>query len=170
VADGRLTLREAAIRLGVSEGAIRKRVARGTIRSEMGTDGKRYVWLGGADGGADNGEDASSPHEYGTLRSSDVALIEELREEVHYLREQLNRELERRGAESERYQRIVAGLTQANANLTERLRELEAPQEPPETSPPNAGAGSSAREEPRPADLSQEGAEPRSWWRRVFGG
>jgi hypothetical protein len=56
-----------------------------------------------------------------------LRLIEELREEVHYLRQQLNRELERRSAESERYQRIVAGLTQANANLTERLRELEAP-------------------------------------------
>jgi hypothetical protein len=169
VTEGRLTLREAAIRLGVSEGAIRKRVMRGTLRSEMGADGKRYVWLDGTDGGGDNGEDASSTHEYGTLRSSDVALIEELREEVHYLREQLNRELERRGAESERYQRIVAGLTQANANLTERLRELEAPQEPSESRPPSAGTGPLAREEPRPG-ATQEGAEPRSWWRRVFGG
>jgi hypothetical protein len=97
-------------------------------------------------------------------------LVEELREEVHYLREQLNSELERRSAESERYQRIVAGLTQANANLTERLRQLEAPSEPPETSPPNAGAGLS-REEPRPATTvgPQEAAEPRSWWRRLFG-
>jgi hypothetical protein len=131
-----VTLREAAIRLGVSEGAIRKRVMRGTLRSEMGPDGKRYVWLDGTDGG----EDTSSTHESGALRSSDVELIEELREEVHYLWEQLNRELERRGAESERYQRIVAGLTQANANLTERLRELEASAEPLGGSP-NAEAG-----------------------------
>jgi len=91
----------------------------------MGTDGKRYLWLDGADGGADNREDASSTRESGALRSSGDGLIEVLREEVHYFREQLNRELERRSAESERYQRIVAGLTQANANLTERLRELE---------------------------------------------
>jgi hypothetical protein len=90
-----VTLREAAIRLGVSEGAIRKHVMRSTLRSEMGPDGKRYVWLDGTDGG----EDTSSTHESGALRSSDVELIEELREEVHYLWEQLNRELERRSAE-----------------------------------------------------------------------
>jgi hypothetical protein len=167
VTDGRVTLREAAIRMGVSEGAIRKRVARGTLRSEMGTDGKRYVWLDGTDGGADNGEDASSTRESDPLRLSDVGLIEELREEVHYLREQLNRELERRSAESERYQRIVAGLTQANANLTERLRELEPPSEPP-GGPPNAGAGL-AREARPGGEEAQEDSE-RPWWRRVFGG
>jgi hypothetical protein len=167
VTDGRLTLREAAIRLGVSEGAIRKRVMRGTLHSEMGADGKRYVWLDGADGGADNGEDASSTRESDSLRLSDVGLIEELREEVHYLREQLNRELERRSAESERYQRIVAGLTQANANLTERLRELEAPSEPSDR-PPNAGAGSRREETPPGGEEAQEGAR-RPWWRRLFG-
>jgi hypothetical protein len=171
VTDRRLTLREAAIRLGVSEGAIRKRVARGTLRSEIGTDGKRYVWLNGTDEGADRGEDTSSTHESGALKSSDVELIGELHEEVHYLREQLNRELERRSAESERYQRIVAGLTQANVNLSERLRELEPPSEPP-GGPPNGGAGS-RREEARPAsEGSQEPSEGRRepWWRRLFGG
>jgi hypothetical protein len=169
VADGRLTLREAAIRLGVSEAAIRKRVARGTLRSEMGSDGRRYVWLGGADGGADNREETSSTHESGALRSSDVELIEELREEVHYLREQLNRELERRSAESERYQRIVAGLTQANTDLTERLRELEAPQEP--SGSPETASGPPDRGDVPPATggAREEGAE-RPWWRRVFGG
>ena len=58
-----MTLREAAVRLGVSEGAIRKRVARGSISSEMGEDGLRYVYLygehardgRGADGGTDGG-------------------------------------------------------------------------------------------------------------------
>ncbi len=43
IADKRLTLRQAAARLGVSEFAIRKRVERGTLRSDKGPDEKRYV-------------------------------------------------------------------------------------------------------------------------------
>jgi len=45
VADERLTLRQAAARLGVSESAIRKRVERGSLRSDKGPDGRRYVYL-----------------------------------------------------------------------------------------------------------------------------
>jgi hypothetical protein len=41
--------------------------------------------------------------------------------------------------------------------------------EPPESRPPNAGAGPVAGEERRPG-VPQEGVEPRSWWRRVFKG
>ena len=44
-ADERLSLRQAAARLGVSESAIRKRVERGTLRSDKGADGRRYVYL-----------------------------------------------------------------------------------------------------------------------------
>jgi hypothetical protein len=54
-------------------------------------------------------------------------MLDELRDEVRYLREQLHKELERRSAESARYQEIVAALTQANTSLTERLQALEAP-------------------------------------------
>jgi hypothetical protein len=48
------------------------------------------------------------------------------------------------------------------------LEELEAPQEP-SGSPQSAGAGSEKEEAPPGGDGTQEGAEPRSWWRRVFG-
>jgi hypothetical protein len=41
-----MTLREAAELLGVSEEAIRKRVVRGTLPSEVGEDGRRYVYIG----------------------------------------------------------------------------------------------------------------------------
>ena len=57
-------------------------------------------------------------------------LVEELRDRVAFL----ERELERRDVEADRYQQIVAGLTQTNNQLSTRLRELEAPQVPPETS------------------------------------
>ena len=52
-------------------------------------------------------------------------LVEELRDRVAFL----ERALERRNVEAERYQQIVAGLTQTNNQLASRLRELEAPQE-----------------------------------------
>jgi hypothetical protein len=136
VTDERLTLRQAAARLGVSESAIRKRVERGTLRSDKGTDGRRYVYL-------DTGADASATHERDALMSE---RIEELRDEVHYLRDQLHQELERRSAEAERYQQIVAALTTANASLSERLRALEPPQEPP----------SQPRESPETVEAEQE--------------
>ena len=45
LATRRVTMREAADLLGVSKEAIRKRVVRGTLPSEMGEDGRRYVYL-----------------------------------------------------------------------------------------------------------------------------
>ena len=136
--DERLTLRQAAARLGISESAIRKRVERRTLRSEKGSDGRRYVYLDtGADNVVDTGADMSTTRERDALISE---MVEELRDEVHYLREQLHQELERRSAEAERYQQIVAALSTANASLSERLRELEPPQETTE-SPETVEAG-----------------------------
>jgi chromosome segregation ATPase len=51
-------------------------------------------------------------------------LVEELRDRVAFL----ERALERRSVEAERYQQIVASLTQTNNHLASRLREIEAPQ------------------------------------------
>jgi hypothetical protein len=106
-------------------------------------------------------------------------MIEELRDEVHYLREQLHQELERRSAEAERYQQIVAALTTANASLSERLRALEPPSDPRES--PTEGAEismgptpSEAREEAQESVQSlggpRSGTARGSWWRRMFGG
>src|SRR5215212_588050 len=108
VADERLTLRQAAARLGVSESAIRKRVERNTLRSEKGADGRRYVYLGSV---ADTVADASATHERG-------ALISEMRAHNETLREQLEAE---RQAHAEA-RRIIAG-------LVERIPAIEAPQE-----------------------------------------
>jgi hypothetical protein len=144
----RVTLREAATMLGVSEGAVRKRVARGTIRSELGEDGRRYVYVAeGTDGGADNGADASSPHEPGGLTS-------ELRDRLRYVEGQLEAE---RQAHAEARRLLAAAL--------ERIPAIEAPQEASEA-PETVQEPS----EPRPdAPGAQEGAR-RPWWRRVFGG
>jgi hypothetical protein len=105
-------------------------------------------------------------------------LVEELRDRVAFL----ERELERRGMEADRYQQIVAGLTQANNQLSTRLRELEAPQVPPEASesvveePERAGrpvpeALQAGYERPRDtAEFPMRGSLTRPWWRRMFGG
>jgi hypothetical protein len=77
----------------------------------------------------------------------------------------LERELERRGDETERLHQIVAGLTRATTELSTRLPELEAPSEPRE-SPVTATEGADAH---HPPGGIQEGAQ-RPWWRRVFGG
>jgi hypothetical protein len=114
-------------------------------------------------------------------------LVEELRDRVRFLK----RELDRRSVEAERYQHIVAGLATANANLTDRLKELEAPVAPAVPSQEPPGASESVVEEPdraeprsgtpgpqesayRPPDTAEwpvrGGSLTRPWWRRVFGG
>ena len=159
----RVTIREAAARLGVTEAAIRKRIQRGSLDKEMGSDGRVYVYL-------DLSQDMSHPQS----QIQRNPLVEELRDRVAFL----ERALERRGIEAERYQQIVAGLTQTNNQLATRLRELEPP--PPEAAPPKrpaepptvASQEEPGRAEPRPsAEEPQEPAqeEQRSWWRRIFG-
>ena len=156
----RVTIREAAHRLGVTEAAVRKRIQRGSLDKEMGEDGRVYVYL-------DLYQDMSHPES----QVDHEPLVEELRDRVRFL----ERELERRSVEAERYQHIVAGLATANANLTDRLKELEAPVREPVASqePPEASVSASKgqdRAEPRSSTgATQEDAE-RPWWRRMFGG
>jgi excisionase family DNA binding protein len=77
----RLTIQEAARRLGVSEGAVRKRVSRGTLEHHKDEDGRVYVYLdNGVDEGVDEGVDPNSN-----------ALISQLRDEVAYLRDENRR-------------------------------------------------------------------------------
>jgi hypothetical protein len=142
VTDTRLTLRQAAAALGVSESAIRKRVARGTLRSDIGPDGRRYVYLDTvADILTDEGADAA-PHERN-------ALISELRAHNDTLREQLEAE---RQAHAEA-RRIIAG-------LVERIPSKAAPQEPSE-----ADEEDPERSEPRP-----DAADPQTLQDRSPGG
>lgn len=151
----RVTIREAASRLGVTEAAIRKRIQRGSLGREMGKDGRVYVNL-------DLSQDMSQPESQVHRDPLVEELVAELRDRVTFL----ERLLEQRSVEAERYQQIVAGLTQSNNQLTTRLRELEAPERPqkPHDEPEGAGPRSytegpyAAQEQPR-----------RSWWRAFFG-
>jgi hypothetical protein len=147
--DERVTVAEAAVLLGTSKEAVRKRIARSTLRSEKDPDGTVRVYVPASPTASDPGNPQAG--------AEGSALIEELRDRMRFLEEQLRREQD---AHSEA-RRLVAALIQ-------RVPELEAPSELPDR-PPSAGA-SLSREEPRPGgEEAQEDAE-RPWWRRMFGG
>ena len=113
----RVTIKEATRRLGVSEAAIRKRIQRGTLDRELGSDGRVYVYL---DLRRDMSHPRSQVHRDPLVEES----VEELKDRVAFLEQALDR----RSVEAERYQQIVAGLTQTNNQLTTQLHQLEAPQ------------------------------------------
>jgi hypothetical protein len=142
----RVTIREAASRLGVTEGAIRKRVQRGSINSEMGDDGRVYVYL-------DPYQDASYPES----QDDREPLVEELRDRVRSLERLLDEERVARTEERRRHDTLMAQLMQ-------RIPELEAAQRT--ESPREEG------QEPRSnSESPHAGHEPprRSWWREFFG-
>jgi hypothetical protein len=160
----RVTIKEAAARLSVTEAAIRKRIQRGSLDKEMGSDGRVYVYL-------DLSQDKSHPESQVHRDPAVEELVEELRDRVAFL----ERSLERRSIEAERYQQIVAGLTQTNNQLSARVLELEAPVEPPaSTESREVGAQRHAEAASTPAPgrdyaEAQNGAQ-RPWWKRMFGG
>jgi hypothetical protein len=142
--EQRLTLSDAAQVLGTSKDAVRMRVKRGTLRSEKGEDGRVYVWVN-----VNPDADPNVVHSQGEIDAW-RELIEELRDRVRSL-EDANRE----------NRRIIAALTQ-------RIPELEAPQESPGGLQGAAERGD--REgEPRPAHEGAQEDVQRPWWRRIFG-
>jgi hypothetical protein len=177
VADERVTLRQAAARLGVSESAIRKRVERGTLRSDKGADGRRYVYLDTrADTVADEVADVSASHERDEL-------ISELRAHNETLRDQL--EVERQAhAEARRLlfaalERIPPAIEPPRSEAPSAQAE-DAPESPVSPGPTPTPAPTGVEREmvtempmgPTPSESSeaaQEGSEHRSWWQRWFG-
>jgi len=97
VQNNRVTLMEAAERFGISEGAVRKRIKRSRIQSELGEDGRRYVYLNGDDPGADNGVDTGTH-----------PLTDDLKDQVAYLRGKLDGEREA----NRENRRVIAALNQ----------------------------------------------------------
>src|SRR5215210_1044847 len=111
----RLTVQEAAARLGVKEDAVRKRIQRGSLAHEK-EDGRVYVYL---DVTQDTTQDASYPQ---VQVEGNGELVEELRDRVRYLERQLDQEREARTEERRRHDTLLAQLMQ-------RIPELEAPRE-----------------------------------------
>ena len=148
-----LDVNSAAEELGLSTDAVRKRISRGSLRSDR-QDGSVLVWLDG--GGTEAGHQAQG--EAGEL-------IEILREQAEYLREQLDQERAARTEERRRHDTIIAQLTQANAALASRVPELEAPRAQEE-----ASGTAEERAETEPATGGTHEGIQRPWWRRLFVG
>lgn len=147
----RVTIQEAARRLGVSEGAVRKRVTRRTLVHDKAPDGRVFVYLDAGDRrGVDDGQDAGvDPH--------NSALISRLEGEVEFLRDQVRRQ-----------QEIIAQqavtMRQLSASSEEPSESPESPGPTEETPPAAPVAPQTATESPRASNAG------RPWWRRVFGG
>jgi excisionase family DNA binding protein len=152
----RVTVEEAARILGIKEESVRKRVSRGKLRAEKDEDGRLLVYVDSPGTVRDKYADQSVTDRDELLASKDriIAILEN----------QLSEERESR----RRADTIIAQLTQANAALAARVPELEAAQEPSETSQDAAEAGVGANLSNADPG-SQEGVQRRPWWRRVFG-
>jgi hypothetical protein len=144
----RLTVAEAAVRLGVKEQAIRKRIQRDTLAYDKDDGGRVHVYL--------------APDERATCTGAGVdsgisTLVQSLQDQIVYLRQ----EAEDWKEEARRKDTIILSLTQ-------RLPELEAPAGPQaasaDTSGKGPGSGSMAPLE------SQEPLQRHSWPHRFFFG
>lgn len=171
MAKDRVTIQEAARRLGVKDDAIRKRIQRGSLESEKDADGRVYVYL---DATQDNSHDAykdttrySSQDGVSKDTAKDesyAAVVDTLQDQVQYLRGLIvtrDRELEVRTEELRRKDTIIMALTQ-------RVPELEAAPEL-RKSPQMVSEGTD-RDDAPPADTDgPRAASKESWWRRWFG-
>ncbi len=151
----RLTVPQAAEALGVTVDAVRGRIRRGKLKSEQHA-GTVYVWLD-----APEEDDSRGPPATSHRPSDDQSeRIEDFREQVAYLREQLEAE---RQAHAEA-RRIIAG-------LVERIPAIEAPTDSVPEAPGSSEGAVDAEDRGVVQDRGagpQEGVQ-RPWWRRMFG-
>lgn len=158
----RLTITEAAQRLGVSRDAVYKRIRRGSIASETGVDGLLYVYI---EPSIDESTEASTDVS-GAPNEHLERLLTAQERELEYLRSQLDAEREAR----RRADHIIAA-------LTERIPELEAPPQSAqeaesvaESASEGAGREEAGERQEERTETESAPAERRSWWRRIFGG
>jgi hypothetical protein len=122
----RLTIQEAARRLGVSEGAVRKRVTRDTLKHHKDEDGRVYVYLDegdrrGVDDGQDEGVDPNSN-----------ALISRLESEVAFLRDQVQRQQQIIAQQAVTMRQLTAASSEEAPEAAETVEEAPDRAEAPE--------------------------------------
>ena len=151
----RITVAEAAGRLGVKEQAIRKRIQRGTLLHDRDEDGRVYVYLGPGDEADGTGNGTNTGKEMDTL-------VQSLQDQIEYLRAELQRRGETHAEEARRKDTIIAQLAQ-------RIPELPAPAS---EGPPEQRNTSDPALEDLDREVPPEPQDPvrhRSWLLRWFG-
>lgn len=163
--------------MGVTVDAIRKRVQRGTIPHERDDAGRVWVLLQAASTMQDmfstvqdTGQDGTGRLQRELLEAKEET-IEELKDRVASLERQMEAEREAR----RRADTIIARLTEANAALAERPRELVAPEEALDAAETDAEVSEGASPHPDTvgAQTGTRGPEEttrRPWWVKMFGG
>lgn len=108
-----VTVPEAARILGISPEAVRSRIQRGTLLKDKEADGTVYVRLNGTQSRSNDGRTTVQ-----SIDESESVYVEELREQIAFLREvintrdeELSREREARIEEKRRHDTIVLQLT-----------------------------------------------------------
>ncbi len=158
----RLTVPEAAARLGMSENALRKRIQRGTIEHDKDEEGRVFVCLSPempptmTDQAADQAA-GQATNQAGDQSADQHRLTERLENEVEYLR----REVEDWKDESRRKDAIIMTMAQRIPELEAPASEATEPRESPETASEERGGVEAPPEPEKPVS---------SWWRRVFFG
>ena len=137
----RVTVQEAARRLGITESAVRKRVQRGQLEHDKEPGRRLYVHLDKQDKYRDRVRDSSY----------DV-LVRRLENENEFLR----RQLEHKDA-------ILLNMTEAMKALNPPAQEAPSEAQESDVSPGPTGTPTEA------TSGAQEGVQ-RPWWRRMFGG
>jgi excisionase family DNA binding protein len=149
----RLTITEAARRLGLTDDGVRKRIKRGKLQAIRDEDGRIYVVMPSSDADTDPSETVSEGSETNSDNGPDSAILREIIDrqdaEIRFLRA----ELEDRTEELRRKDHIIAGLVQ-------RIPEL----------PSGAPESPVSRESPRDESQDLGGvyrvpeAVQRPWW------
>ena len=116
----RLTVAEAADRLGISEAGVRKRVQRNQIPHERGDDGRVFVWI--SPGETRHAESRDQPDQ--SRDSGEASLVPELRDRIRFL----ERQLEAREDELRRRDVMLLNMTEVMKALNPRP--LRSPQNP----------------------------------------
>ena len=149
----RLSVPQAAERLGITQDAVRKRIKRGYIGWEKDEDGRLYVWVDPTETAKETSSETSRETSSETSQDvdDDVLLdyVETLKLRIRHLEE-----------ESRRKDHLLAA-------ALERIPALESPPDttPSETTEPSV----SASEDRGGSSETSEDQERPSWWRRFFG-
>jgi hypothetical protein len=142
----RLTVAQAADALDISQDAVRKRIARVTIPHDRDDSGRVHVYLSPSETIHKTDQDTMQDDATKTVQDT---YIRSLEDQIAFLR----RELERKDT-------ILL-------NLTERIPQLEAPQETRDSA--QTVEEEPERAEPRPATSGPQESTWRRWRRRVLG-
>lgn len=149
----RVTVAEAARRLGVKEQAIRKRISRGTLPHDKDEDGRVYVYLDpirASEGYSnDTRSDTKSNVTVEGLLDAKDETIAEMREQLAFLRSEL-----------ERKDTLLMTLMQ-------RVPELE-PAKESSSDAPESPVTASEEERKDQVPPEPETTESQPWWRRIF--